>query len=132
MINQVILKKMKIKEGEYVSPFLTEITLEDNILTNEKNNIILFEVLKLEDLETLKDLLNSDTDQMVWLIYVKPIHKDAILYRDHPFTPIASKGYETVAQISINSRYSTIRFRHLSYIKKLSRQDRNKITKDFK
>ena len=128
MINKQILNKMKIKEDTFVTPYLKTLSIENGIRTDDSNDNILFEVSMLEDLEHLSSLLNRSIDQKIWLIFVKPIHKDAVVYRDHPFTPIAEKGYETVAQISINERFSALRFRHLNYIKKLNRQDKHKIT----
>ena len=116
MISLDILKKMKIKEDMACTPYLTHVSLDSSILTDDTNQRIIFEVVHLEDLDTLADLLDPSIDQMIWIIFVKPIHKHSVVYRDHPFTPLKQKGYDGVAQISIDDTYSALRFRHQSYI----------------
>jgi hypothetical protein len=131
MINSVVLKKMHIKAETkcFIQLKHLEIVEHRTHVDIKRAKAILYEVEHLQDLDILSDMLLPNIDQSVWLIFKKPNQAGSIIRRDHPLTPLAKKGYETVGFISINDVYSAIRLRHLTYIKTLTRLESNAITK---
>jgi hypothetical protein len=131
MIDTFILKKMHIKIDTPCFIQLKHLEIEKNLINVDIKHAkaVLYEVETLQDLDILADMLQPNIDQSIWIIFKKPNQAGSIIRRDHPLTPLAKKGYETVGFISINEVYSAIRLRHLTYIKTLTRLDSNAITK---
>lgn len=64
-------------------------------------------------------------DTILWFAYPKKSSKryQSAIDRDHGWQVLGQYGYEPVRQIAIDDDFSALRFRKVSYIKKLTRKE---------
>ena len=61
-------------------------------------------------------------DGLLWILFPKSNGQKLEIRRDAGFEYLGTLGYEPVRNISYNETLSALRFRHVSYIKKMTRK----------
>lgn len=63
-------------------------------------------------------------DEIIWFCYPKKSSKryTSTIHRDKGWKVLGENGYEGVRQVAIDEDWSALRFRHLKYIKSLTRK----------
>ncbi len=134
-----LLKKMNykgqpeiwvIKAPEEFEPTMTEIadevTIMEDLKAGDKINFVLVFSYEQTDVEPfVKELLPQlEEEAIVWFAYPKKTSKKykSDLTRDTGWQPLGDAGFEGVRQVAINEDWSAIRFRHIDYIKTLTRE----------
>ena len=115
------LKKLQIKES--MSVFYDE-KLHINVNKLDKYDAMLLYVdTKLMLKEKIdKHLVSLKQDGLLWILFPKSHGQKLEIRRDAGFEYLGTLGYEPVRNISYNETLSALRFRHVSYIKKMTRK----------
>jgi hypothetical protein len=115
------LKKLQIKES--MSVFYDE-KLHINVNKLDKYDAMLLYVdTKLMLKEKIDVHLSSlKQDGLLWILFPKSNGQKLEIRRDAGFEYLGTLGYEPVRNISYNETLSALRFRHVSYIKKMTRK----------
>ena len=61
-------------------------------------------------------------DGLLWILFPKSNGQNLEIRRDAGFEYLGTLGYEPVRNITYNETLSALRFRHVSYIKKMTRK----------
>lgn len=115
------LKKLQIKEDMTVY-------YDDYLLINVKKSDCYDAMLLYVDTKFMlkekidKHLTSLKQDGLLWLIFPKSSGQKREIRRDSGFEYLGTLGYEPVRNISYNDTLSALRFRHVSYIKKMTRK----------
>lgn len=115
------LKKLQIKETMNV--FYDE-KLHINIDKQDKYDAMLLYVDTTLMLKEKIDvhLSSLKQDGLLWILFPKSNGQKLEIRRDAGFEYLGRLGYEPVRNISYNETLSALRFRHVSYIKKMTRK----------
>ena len=115
------LKKLQIKETMNV--FYDE-KLHINVNKQDTYDAMLLYVdTKLMLKEKIDNHLASlKQDGLLWILFPKSNGQKLEIRRDSGFEYLGTLGYEPVRNISYNETLSALRFRHVSYIKKMTRK----------
>jgi len=115
------LKKLQIKES--MSVFYDE-KLHINVNKQDKYDAMLLYVdTKLMLKEKIDHHLSSlKQDGLLWILFPKSNGNKLEIRRDSGFEYLGTLGYEPVRNISYHETLSALRFRHVSYIKKMTRK----------
>jgi hypothetical protein len=93
-------------------------------------------VTRLEEIDAIaEDILPIGTgDAWCWIAYPKKSAKSyqSEISRDRGWTAIGNAGWEPVSQIALDENWSALRFRKLSYIKKLTRRKSMALSQEAK
>lgn len=134
-----LLKKMNyknqpeiwiIKAPEEFEPVMTEIADEVTIMEDLKagvkiNFVLIFSYEKADVEPFVTELLPQlEEEAVVWFAYPKKTSKryKSDLTRDSGWQPLGDAGFEAVRQVAVNEDWSALRFRHIDYIKTLTRE----------
>lgn len=81
------------------------------------NNSIMVE----EAVTQIKDKLEGDV--LLWFCYAKKSSKKyrCDIDRDHGWQSVGQLGFEPVRMVAVDEDFSALRFRHVDYIKKMTR-----------
>ena len=115
------LKKLQIKESMTVY-------YDDQLLINfnkqdKYDAMLLYVDTKLMLKEKIdKHLVSLKQDGLLWILFPKSNGQKLEIRRDSGFEYLGTLGYEPVRNISYNETLSALRFRHVSYIKKMTRK----------
>jgi hypothetical protein len=115
------LKKLQIKESMTVY-------YDDQLLINfnkqdKYDAMLLYVDTKLMLKEKIDNHLASlKQDGLLWILFPKSNRNKLEIRRDSGFEYIGTLGYEPVRNISYHETLSALRFRHVSYIKKMTRK----------
>lgn len=115
------LKKLQIKESMTVY-------YDDQLLINfnkqdKYDAMLLYVDTKLMLKEKIdKHLVSLKQDGLLWILFPKSNGNKLEIRRDSGFEYIGTLGYEPVRNISYHETLSALRFRHVSYIKKMTRK----------
>lgn len=116
------LKKLKIKDDMSV--------YYDDILqiTYNKEDQYDAMILYVDNKQMLKDKVDMylpllKQDGLFWLVFPKAHGKKLEMRRDSGFEYLGTLGFEPVGNVSYDETRSALRFRHISYIKKLTRKE---------
>ncbi len=115
------LKKLQIKESMTV--FYDEM-LDIEYVKNDYYDALLLYVNTTRMLKDKidKHLTSLKQDGLLWILFPKSNGQKLEIRRDSGFEYLGSLGYEPVRNISYNETLSALRFRHVSYIKKMTRK----------
>ena len=88
------------------------------------NNSIMVE----EAVTQIKDKLEGDV--LLWFCYAKKSSKKyrCDIDRDHGWQSVGQLGFEPVRMVAVDEDFSALRFRHVDYIKKMTRSKDMKIS----
>lgn len=93
-------------------------------------------VLTTNDVKWVADKVipSLEKDAIFWVVYPKKTTKKykSEISRDKGWEPIGELGYEGVSMIAIDNDWSAFRFRHVDYIKSITRSAKIAITKEGK
>lgn len=116
-----ILKKLQIKEDMTV--------FYDDELSINFNNSDLYDALLLyvDTTHMLKEKIDNHLaslkqDGLLWMLFPKSNGQKLEIRRDSGFEYLGTLGYEPVRNISYSDTLSALRFRHVSFIKKMTRK----------
>ena len=115
------LKKLQIKDDMNVF-YDVQLSIEFN-----KHDLYDAILLYVDSLHMVKEKLDNHLsslkqDGLLWMIFPKSNGKNLEIRRDNGFEYLGTLGYEPVRNISYNETLSALRFRHVSYIKKMTRK----------
>ena len=115
------LKKLQIKETMNV--FYDE-KLHINVNKQDEYDAMLLYVDTTLMLKEKIDvhLSSLKQDGLLWILFPKSNDQKLEIRRDSGFEYLGTLGYEPVRNISYNETLSALRFRHVSYIKKMTRK----------
>lgn len=115
------LKKLQIKESMTV--FYDE-KLDIEYVKKDYYDALLLYVNTTRMLKDKidKHLTSLKQDGLLWILFPKSNGQKLEIRRDSGFEYLGSLGYEPVRNISYNETLSALRFRHVSYIKKMTRK----------
>ena len=115
------LKKLQIKETMNV--FYDE-KLHINVNKQDTYDAMLLYVDTTLMLKEKIDvhLSSLKQDGLLWILFPKSNGQKLEIRRDAGFEYLGTLGYEPVRNISYNETLSALRFRHVSYIKKMTRK----------
>lgn len=116
------LKKLKIKED--MSVFYDTVLRIDCTKQNQYDAMLLY----VDNKQMLKDKVDMylpllKQDGLFWMVFPKAHGKKLEMRRDSGFEYLGTLGFEPVGNVSYDETLSALRFRHISYIKKLTRNE---------
>ncbi|WP_408007590.1 DUF3052 domain-containing protein [Pseudalkalibacillus sp. A8] len=113
-----------------------EVTIMEDLKAGNKIDFVIMFAYKQADVAPFVDELlpQLEEDAFVWFAYPKKSSKryKSNLSRDTGWQPIGDSGFEGVRQIAINDDWSALRFRHVDYIKTLTRSKKLAISEQGK
>ncbi|MCF6410361.1 DUF3052 domain-containing protein [Pseudalkalibacillus salsuginis] len=102
-----------------------EVTIIEDVISGNKIHFALVFAYEQADVAPFVDELlpQLEEDAVIWFAYPKKSSKrySSDLSRDNGWQPLGNSGFEGVRQIAINEDWSALRFRHIDYIKTLTR-----------
>ena len=116
------LKKLKIKED--MSVFYDDIL---HITYNKEDQYDAM-ILYVDNKQMLKDKADMylsllKQDGLFWIVFPKAYGKKLEIRRDSGFGYLGTLGFEPVGNVSYSDTLSALRFRHVSCIKTLTRNE---------
>ena len=131
----ILLKKLQIKDIKTfeirqmpieLAPFFDGIIIKHGLSEeiNRSNSHLIFIQTAAELRELCASLpKENDNDFLFWIAYPKKSSKKykSEINRDSGWQILGDLGYEGVRQIAIDDDWSALRFRHVSFIKQLTR-----------
>ena len=132
---QALLKKMNYNGTDAIlllnapEAFEKEMTNLPNVYVdiNKMDNVsyaIIFvnnSIMVEEAVAQIKDKLEGDV--LLWFCYAKKSSKKyrCDIDRDHGWQSVGKLGFEPVRMVAVDEDFSALRFRHVDYIKKMTR-----------
>ncbi len=110
---------------EEMRPLATVVT---DLAQIQTGGFMLAFVKTQQEVDTLTATLTETLqgDGLLWFAYPKGSSKNhtCAFNRDTGWTELGKRGFEPVRQVAIDDDWSALRFRHLDYIKKMTRKVR--------
>ncbi|MGP4078683.1 DUF3052 domain-containing protein [Pseudalkalibacillus sp. R45] len=121
---------------ETMKEIADEVTIMEDLKAGSKIHFVLVFTYEKTDVGPfVKELLPQlEEDAVVWFAYPKKSSKKytSDLTRDTGWQPLGDAGFEGVRQVALNEDWSALRFRHVDYIKTLTRNKKLAMTEQGK
>ncbi|MHA7130137.1 hypothetical protein [Algoriphagus namhaensis] len=131
-----LLKKLNYKEGMNVRLWNcpSELTAQADLwregsLENSENEQVDFLLGFVQDEDSVRRIFEEmkvylKGDEILWFSYPKKSSKryESSIHRDKGWKILGLQNFEAVRQVAINEDWSALRFRHVNYIKQMTRK----------
>lgn len=134
-----LFKKLNYKNNKEICIINSPEEFADELNSMQKFTKVITDYRKFEQIEFILTFVTSEVeinkiaptinnklkgDGVVWFAYPKKISKkyQVEINRDHGWELLTALGFETVRAVAIDEDWSTLRFRRIEFIKRMTRK----------